>query len=150
MDCTPLPAIPGMIRVPVIKYIPFSCNLNDTAVVVCPVCHRHILRLFICNADVAVADHTTILKSMPWITACGITQLMHHNGRINKVVQLPLLPDGGRFKKFMSLKTASFPIWMAWNNKYRYTDRFSLFVLHIPIKFIRSFRSVRDRNGYNT
>ena len=93
---------------PVIKDVPLSADLCHASVVVRTVVHR-LIRLFIrINMQITVADdHTSISKLPVRIPAHRVTELMHHNRRIDEVIIFPTLSNGGRLKKLMAFISAS-------------------------------------------
>ena len=45
------------------------------------------------------AQHTAVTEPSGRTAACGIAQLIHHLARINKIIDIPDLPDGGRLEE---------------------------------------------------
>ncbi|MNE80301.1 hypothetical protein D3C80_1768560 [compost metagenome] len=105
---TALPGKRSSIGMPVIKNIPGSINFYDAAVVITAVIHRFGSRLVCTDMKIAVAYKDSLVLEVPGGMFAGrITQLMHGNRGIDKIIGISSLADGRRFKERMSFKSGS-------------------------------------------
>ncbi len=104
----------------VIKNIPFTVYLQNTSVIVRAISHRFFRRLICVDMQITIADdYASIGKSFIRFFADRITKLVHHDGRINKIIVLPHLANRRSLEKFMSFESRSRTIFTTRNDKNR-------------------------------
>src|SRR5690554_3479926 len=96
---------------PVIKNIPFAIYLHYTAMVVSTIIHGFFCRLICVNMEITITDYNTlVLKTFCGVLTGSITQFMHDNRRVDKIIGVSSLPYRGSLKKLMPFKTCPLAI----------------------------------------
>ena len=112
-----------------IENVPVPTELNNAAVIVRSVSHRHSRRLVAVYVEICVAyQYSTIGKAAQRTVAYRIAKLVHYLRGIDQEVLPAYLADRRSLKESVSLKACAGAVFTPGNDR----DRFARYRKHIP------------------